>query len=135
MNEGKRIRRRDWPVEIDLTPETLIEFVDLRGNVSFVEIEDYFGEQTKGDSIFGVGKLVIWANMSDRLVDVLNDERVRDTLMLDAAHWLVYANDGRMLGLPIVKEGTVRRTMAGKTPQRYWGPTILRKRTPDEVRV
>jgi hypothetical protein len=128
----ERIPRRHWPANIDLTPQTLIEFVERRGSVSFVEIEDYFGDQAKGDGIWGIGNLVLWVNMSDKLVDALNDKQVREALIMKPAHWMVYAHDGRIPSLPLVKIGDARRCATGKTKKRYWAPVCFDKRKPNE---
>ena len=114
--------------EIDLTPETLIDFVVERGSVSFLDIEDYFGQQAKGDEAWGNGNLVFWAGMSYRLVHVLNDGRVRDAMKLDTADPLLYALDERMQNYARTGRKLAQTTADGKWS---WRPSILRKR-PDE---
>lgn len=108
--------------------DSFVEKVKARDWVTFVELAEHaeaHGIETRGDLSMEVcPNGVVWAGMSQDLVDLI--EAIRDTgrVAWDGGSWLAYLADGGGLTLPIAKRAP-RDPVKGYAKPR-WIPTFFR---------
>lgn len=109
--------------------DELVDFIARRSSVSIVEIESFLSQRhvpTKGSLWWVLGvdpNIVIWANMSQEWMDIMNSVQADGRIEMGSAHYLAYLCDGGALNLPLAK----RLPKGGyKTP--HWAPVIFNRR-------
>lgn len=106
-----------------ISDANVLAVVQSRDHVSFAELESIFGDAARGEKAIFAGPLeancVIWEGMSPSLLDSVLRLVASNAIVPVRASLLVYACDGRWLGLPIAKTDRVF-----KKPR--WLPCVLR---------
>jgi hypothetical protein len=102
------------------------EVARLGGGVSFVEVERLLAPyiETKGEHAIelpGIENAIIWMGMSREFAAIAHEALTTMRLWLHASSAFVYAVDGAMLSLPIVK----RRPPSGRFTRLHWAPSTF----------
>jgi len=100
----------------------VIGYVAKVGGVTFAELENRFEWLGGGNQelILTGPNLLMWTGLSAEGVAFYMDRGVRDQLEPSACSWLLYADDGKMLRMPIAK-----RPPKGGYKKQRWVPTML----------
>jgi len=102
--------------------EKIVQCVREKGGTSFVELMRAVGPEAEGDISMEAPpgyNIVWWSGMSETFVDAL--ELARSYIEPTPTSVLVYAIDGGMLGLPIVKQ-------ARRYKKPHWVPMVFNLR-------
>ena len=102
--------------------QEVIDYVGKVGGATFAELENRFGWLGGGDLTFELPgpNLLLWTGLSAEGAAFYTDRGVRDRLEPSSCSWLLYADDGKVLRMPIAK----RPPKGGYKVQR-WAPTML----------
>lgn len=98
---------------------------ELHSGVSFVELSRRV-EGFSGDFQMLIGNnVVLWANMSEEMIDALFDLRDSQQIHFWPTSLLVYLYDGAMLQMPIAKRPTKKGYAAP-----HWLPSVINSGPP-----
>ena len=101
-----------------LTLNRLVEFVQRRGHVTFVEIMEAF-DGTRGDRCVELQpNLLLWTGTSVALGQLIASPEFRRRIEIRPTIILTYAIDGQILQLPLAK-----RVRPYKKP--HWLPVVM----------
>jgi len=100
----------------------ILALVTQRGAVSFPEIVNAIGDDTRGDLAWEVTpNLVLWAGISKSIIKTF--ESLKDAVEPCTTNVLVYLNDGPMLNLRVAKRANRK---GYKEP--HWLPIVFNPR-------
>ena len=100
----------------------VIEYIAKVGGSTFAELENRFGWLGGGDLTFELPgpNLLLWTGLSAEGAAFYTDRGVRDQLEPSACSWLLYADDDKVLKMPIAK-----RPPKGGYKKQRWAPTVF----------
>lgn len=106
----------------EITADGLYDFVsDRGGGVSFVEVMRWGGKEAEGDWAMSlIPNLYIWAGMSEKLIDIINELRKSKRLLIEPSSRLVYMIDGGLLSWP-----TPKRIPKQGFKKEHWSPVVF----------
>lgn len=110
----------------DKIKQELLNVINEKGSLSFVELEDLFKKfdfDYEGNLQFTISRkneysVVIWAGLNDEALDILDDLFNNKDIMFTPCNILIYHIDGKYINLPIAK-----RPRMYKKP--HWLPTLI----------
>jgi hypothetical protein len=99
--------------------EKIFEYVSQRKHVSFIELMNYFPDESgSGDFCLKYETIIVWVGMSENIIQAVQDLVKEHKIYLHPATSLTYLADGGGLKLPLVKEDR-------KYSKPHWLPMTL----------
>lgn len=128
MTQSKQWVGRLNPAIPELTPQQMMEdilwYVQNYDWVSLVELARRYGDQGKGDHALTIEpklNIVLWANMSEKLVTSIIELVHNKEIHVHPASFLAYMIDGGGLRLPLAK-----KPPPSGYKESHWLPVTLR---------
>ena len=111
--------------EIKQEWSAVIDYVRKVGGATFAELENRFGWLGGGDYAIELTdqNLLLWTGLSAAGVEFYSDRRVKDQIEAGSCSWLLYADDGKVLNMPIAK-----RPPAGGYKEQRWAPVLFQSK-------
>lgn len=104
----------------------MLDFIEHRPAVSFVELIEHLGEEAQGDRVVempGHENVWLWDGVSVKFIDAMN--LIKDKVMPRPTSRMVYMMDGCVLTIPLWK-----KNVQYKEP--HWFPVVFYIRTPED---
>lgn len=113
-------------MSIDQCAAAIREYMQTHDWVSFIEIQNYFGDklEVRGghaiDAPEPFGNVIVWCGMSETLSAALLKELNSKHLFMHSCAYLVYLIDGGTPNLPVAKRACTYKEL-------HWLPVCLRR--------
>ena len=104
----------------------LLNYINKKGNVSFVEIEELFEKHSynyKGDYILklnGYDNIVMWDGWNNEAIGLIKTLMQKRVIELNSCNVMIYVIDGKSLSYPIAQK-------LKSYKQEHWIPVVLDK--------
>lgn len=104
--------------------KAVINLVNTKNNVSYVEIERLFDElgfdwRGEGDIVASkCENIIFWSGWNKEALRVMNELLTEKLIDWEPCEWLIYFIDGKTLELPIVKKPRMYKTT-------HWLPRVF----------
>tara|TARA_R110000824_G_C15021684_1_gene658450 strand:+ start:41 stop:430 length:390 start_codon:yes stop_codon:yes gene_type:complete len=103
----------------------VIDYIKRSKGATFAELENRFGWLGGGDYAIELTdqNLLLWTGLSQAGIEFYSDRRVKDQIEAGSCHWLLYADDGKVLKMPIAK-----RVPRGGYKKQRWAPVAFQEK-------